>query len=300
MIFLLLALQFAFTSSISEAGEVVFAHVENPCMDTESVDFGPHVPHAWQVRLTATSKDEESYFLILASAQVLKASAKDPAFQALAEYEMGNALYRVGLPHLAFEHFSALFSYATPHARSLKLAALKCLVHIQSQAPSLVLLPQSVKALAANPISNLNDGDRTVLDSAIVTYVEKQISASSAPDLGGVSTLLRGSGPYESYALMLQSAKDGQGTVTIQQAEKFLSYDQPTDGLPEFLKGRADATRLLLGQLYYDGGKYSDASAHSAPSRIIRTTSVRRSPTSLGPICCKNAIANRWVPRAIF
>ena len=259
MILMLLALQLALSTSSAHADDVVFAQVDNPCTDKESIEFGPAVPKAWQDRLTSASKEHESSFLILASAQVLKTSSKDQAFQSLADYQAGRALYQLGLPHLAFERFNTVLAYTSPHARNLKIAALKCIARIQNQVPSLVLLPQSVQAMACTGIPMATDAEKAVISTVLVSYIEKQISGVAAPDLATAMRLLQGTGPFEAYILSLQSAKADNAPDTIAKAEKFLAYDQQGEGLPEFLKGRADTTRMLLGQLYYESGKYTDA-----------------------------------------
>lgn len=248
-----------FLASNAQAGDIKFVQVKNPCTDKEAFQFSDAVPKAWRERLGETSKDSTSAFLSLASAQVLKTAAKDPAYQAMAEFKIGDALYRMGLPHLAFERFNNLFAATTPYARNLKIASLKCLAVLQDKVPSLVLLPQSVQLLQVNPIAQLSDDDKAILYSQVTAFAERQLSSSANPDLGAAYFVLLNSGPYEAYVQTLQSAKGSNPYGTIDKAEAFLKWDEKGEGLPAFLKGRADTTRILLGQLYYEDGKYSDS-----------------------------------------
>jgi tetratricopeptide (TPR) repeat protein len=243
--------------------EVQFASVKNPCTERETWEFGRSIPPAWQARFsmdppTAHQTSHQSEFIVFSSADALKRATKNVSYHALGDYQQARAMFRMGLLHLAQHKFNDLFSVKSPDANGLKIAALGCLAVIHERSPSLVLLPESIRALSSSPVVFSSDADRKLFFGLLTSFSERQIAGSAAPDLTDAMALLKGSGPYLSYVLALQNAKLGNTAEALKNGEAFLGFFKDGE-VPEDLKTRADATRVLMGEMYYENAKYDDA-----------------------------------------
>ncbi|OFZ52974.1 MAG: hypothetical protein A2428_08485 [Bdellovibrionales bacterium RIFOXYC1_FULL_54_43] len=271
--------------------------VGNPCERTERWNFDASIPSDVQKEFNSFLAGRASAARSLAEAIAYRRDTPPGDLRSFSEYWIARTLLAAGLNHSAQAGFAALLTARARRFDSVgvSMAALGCLNRLVSRYPAMELPDELAAVLSDHLASAESESGRRLLRNVATLLLKQQIQQEKPRDvIHRTVALLRGGGAYESFALGLWAALNGDHQGTAGEMERFISAQSSLVSKQRPLERHLDQAHLLAGRAHFALRKYDSAARHF---KLVRKNS-NELPAALSELAW-SSLASRSYEAAI-
>jgi hypothetical protein len=264
------------------------------CTASERWTYAPEIDADSRIRFETLVLPQVSPMRNYGDGLALARSGTTARARLFGEYWRARALFTGKLETDALEGFAAVAgSLPSGDTVGIQVAAIECMNRIHDRDPALAL-PADLRARLGTIYSlTSTPASRQPLYEMTVNLLDAQLSdgnSASKSDAFQMMALLKGSGPYESFAQGLWSASQAEHKEVIASLEKLFGKPQSELSLPASLKKHLVHAHLLLARAYYSTQQFEKAAAQY---QLVERSS-NETPEMLNELAWSYLMAQRY------
>ncbi|MGK5084936.1 hypothetical protein WDW37_16735 [Bdellovibrionota bacterium FG-1] len=227
------------------------------CSSSETWALTPSISESYQEKFKASLRGNLAPVRGFSEALAMRRFAKNAENRFLGAYWISRALYDAKLLHIALNGFISLASRPLQgETAGIQIAALECINQIHSKFPA-TPIPLSL-------ISNLEGFEKQLphpllhetLWRAALYAMENYLGENRIED--SLLARLKGSGPYEDFALALKAARLNNHNEAVPRLDHFLNGSST----PMYLKRYINTAHILMAHELYVFQQFDRAGMH--------------------------------------
>lgn len=237
-----------FTFSVTSYGTEVISACKS---GFEKIDFSDRFPDPWKAQIEEAFNTSNGVLSFEKSSNIIKNPSAPLAVRELAEYIRGRAYQKEGLDHVAYKRFQELATRELGTQVSLagRIAAIECMIKLQSDLPSLSVRSPALSELLRKMLArnDLTLNQRKIVSQFLVTRMKELVNKWDKAEIEVILEALKNEGNYLIYAQLLVVQRHGNYVKAVGFFEQLLEKGKlPT----EFEKDKEALILLYSRDLY--------------------------------------------------